>query len=266
MSDGEFFRFQELIYRRLGILYKEEKREMLQAKVSRQMRRLDIDRYGTYFEKIRQGRRTDPLWSSFVDDITIHTTNFFRERNHFDYLSRNVAEMTARNRRIADRREVRAWCAACSTGEEAYSLSIVLEEALGEGFSAKVLATDISRASVAKAMSGVYRREIAKDVGPSLLHRHFVPVAEGYRVRETLRRRIVFRLFNLAEPFPFRNGFDIIFCRNVMIYFPPEMQQSLLNKLYRALVPGGLLFIGHSESLIGKNHCFHYVQPTVYRR
>ncbi|NCC96701.1 MAG: methyltransferase domain-containing protein, partial [Synergistales bacterium] len=170
------------------------------------------------------------------------------------------------NPRILQRAEIRGWSSACSTGEEAYTMAMVLKDSMGDRATPKVLATDVSKGSVAKAMKGEYRKDIRKDVDPLILQRYFTKAGEHYRVNQEIRRFITFRSFNLAEQFPFRDSFDIIFCRNVMIYFSPEMQQSLLNKLYRALTPGGLLFIGHSESLIGKVHRFQYIQPTVYMR
>jgi chemotaxis protein methyltransferase CheR len=264
MSDRQFLQFQELIYKRFGILYKEEKKDMLQAKISRQMRSLGVESYDDYLEAIRGG--DDENWSSFVDDITIHTTNFFRERNHFDYLRKNMDALLRNNPLVRQRFEIRAWSSACSTGEEAYSLAMVLREALDERISLKILATDVSRGSLARAAAGWYRSEIRKDAEPYFLQKYFSREDGGFRVNESLRRCVRFRFFNLAEHFPFRNVFDVIFCRNVMIYFSPEMQQALLGKMARVLPPGGLLFIGHSESLIGKQHRFQYVQPTIYMR
>lgn len=266
MTDSQFLKYQDLIYRRLGILYKEEKRDMLLGKVSKHMRAMEIEGYDQFFQIIRGAAEDDQVWTDLVDDITIHTTNYFRERNHFDYISRNVDTIMKSNPRILQRAEVRGWSSACSTGEEAYTMAMVLKDSMGDRATPKVLATDVSKGSVAKAIKGEYRKDIRKDVDPLILQRYFTKAGEHYRVNQEIRRFITFRSFNLAEQFPFRDSFDIIFCRNVMIYFSPEMQQSLLNKLYRALTPGGLLFIGHSESLIGKVHRFQYIQPTVYMR
>ena len=266
MTDNQFLKYQDLIYRRLGILYKEEKRDMLLGKVSRHMRNMGIEGYDQFFQIIRSAGDSDSIWTDLVDDITIHTTNYFRERNHFDYISRNVETIVKNNPRIVQRAEIRGWSSACSTGEEAYTMAMVLKDCMGDRAIPKILATDVSKGSVAKAIRGEYRKDIRRDVDPLVLQRYFTKAGEIYRISKDIKRLITFRSFNLAENFPFRDTFDLIFCRNVMIYFSPEMQQSLLNKLYKALTPGGLLFIGHSESLIGKVHRFQYIQPTVYMR
>lgn len=266
MTNSQFLSYQDLIYRRLGILYKEEKRDMLQGKVSRQMRAMEIEGYDQYFQIIRRATEDDKVWTDLVDDITIHTTNYFRERNHFDYISKNIDTILKSNPRILQRGEIKCWSSACSTGEEAYTLAMVLKDCLGDRIVPKILATDVSKGSVAKAIKGEYRKDIRRDIDPLVLQRHFIKTAETYRVSQDIKRLVTFRSFNLADHFPFKDTLDIIFCRNVMIYFSPEMQQSLLDKFYRALTPGGLLFIGHSESLIGKVHRFKYIQPTVYMR
>ncbi len=264
-TDAIFRRFADMIYQRFGIVYKEEKREMLRAKISRHMRREGMDSYEEFFHLLLH-RDSRDLWMAFVDDITIHTTNFFRERNHFDYIRRHIDDIFEANPRILGRRELRAWSSAASTGEEPYTLAMVLAEALGDRASFKILATDVSRGALAQGMAGEYRVDIRNDVEPLYLQKYFVRTSRGFMVTPELRHRVVFRLFNLADPFPFRHPLDMIFCRNVMIYFSTEMQQELVDKVYRALAPGGLFFIGHSESLIGKRHRFKYIQPTIYMR
>ena len=264
-SDAIFRRFADLIYARFGILYKEEKREMLRIKIACHMHREGLDSYEAFFDLLLH-RDSRELWMAFVDDITIHTTNFFRERNHFDYIRTKIDDICEANPRILGRRDLRAWSAAASTGEEPYTLAIVLAEALGDRASFKVLATDVSRGALAKGMAGEYRDDIRRDVDPLVLQKYFRRTPKGFAVEPELRHRVVFRLFNLADRFPFRQPLDMIFCRNVMIYFSTEMQQELVDKIYRALAPGGLLFIGHSESLIGKHHRFRYLQPTIYMR
>lgn len=265
LSDAMFRRFADLIYTRFGILYKEEKKEMLQIKIARHMHREGMDSYEAFFDLLLH-RDSRDLWTAFVDDITIHTTNFFRERNHFDYIRTKIDSIFQANPRILGRRDLRAWSSAASTGEEAYTLAMVLSETLGDRASFKVLATDVSRGALVKGMTGEYRGDIRRDVDPIYIQKYFRRTAGGFAVGPELRHKVVFRLFNLADRFPFRQPLDMIFCRNVMIYFSAEMQQELLDKLYRSLAPGGLLFIGHSESLIGKKHRFRYIQPTIYMR
>jgi chemotaxis protein methyltransferase CheR len=162
-------------------------------------------------------------------------------------------------------REIRAWSAGCSTGEEAYTLSMVLQESF-PNLDIKILATDIDQKVLKKAVSGEYGIGEADDVERYYLAKYFKKTDRSLFVCDEIKSKVTFRQFNLMNKFSFKKGFDIIFCRNVMIYFDAPTQQKILKKFYDALVPGGLLFIGHSEGITDKNPGYIYVQPTVYRK
>ncbi len=265
LSESLFRKFVALVSHRVGISYDDQRREMFRLKMARHMRRTRVRSFEDFYRLLLR-EDSQELWADFVDDVTVHTTHFFRERHHFDYIQCQFSEICRANPRIGERGELRVWSAATSTGEEAYSLAMVLRETLEDAVSFRILATDVSRRALSRALAGEYREEIARDVAPLLLQRYFRRIPQGFSVGSELRRRVIFRLFNLVDRFPFSQPLDMIFCRNVMIYFPAELQQALVHKMYQALTPGGLLFVGHAENLAGKEHRFRYVCPTIYMR
>ena len=167
-------------------------------------------------------------------------------------------------------RDLRTWCAACSTGEEAYTLAMLIQDffALKTGWDVSLLATDLSREALAAARSGSYDRHVLRELPVSWQRLYFQPDgAERVRITDALRAQIIYRQFNLMEPhFPFRRRFHVIFCRNVMIYFDAPTREALVRKFYEFLEPGGFLFIGHSEVIDRNTVPFAYVMPSVYRR
>jgi chemotaxis protein methyltransferase CheR len=199
-----------------------------------------------------------------VDLLTTNKTSFFREPAHFDVLRDAVVPAFG-----AAPGGLRLWSAGCSSGEEPYTMAMVLREALADPAwrGARILATDISERVLARARAGVYPDETAADVDPALLRRHFARDPEGgWAAGAALRARIQFAPLNLMGPWPMRGPFHAIFCRNVMIYFDKPTQGALVNRYYDLLAPGGYLFVGHSESLSAVDHAFAYVQPAVYRK
>jgi chemotaxis protein methyltransferase CheR len=264
-DNRQFERFQNLIQERLGIHFNQNKREMLQAKLDKLMRKNGLSSYDAYFEQLTQA--SDPgVWVPFSDEITVNKTDFFREMNHFEFIRSRIDSILEQNRRIRARNEIRAWSAGCSTGQEPYTLAMVFRECLPPEINLKILATDISHRVLSTAQRAYYPPAIAGEVSSYHLQRYFQKRGSGYQVDPEIRRLVTFRQFNLMERFPFRDTLDIIFCRNVMIYFDQSTQQELIEKFYRALTPGGYLFIGHSESLTNKAHRFSYIQPTVYQK
>lgn len=235
---------------------------MVQAKIERLVKKNDLESVEAYYSLV--SKRTNPYWQEFVDEITVHQTSFFRENNHFEYIRSQLRSILENNTRITKTNEIRVWSAGCSTGEEPYTLAMVLKEWLPSEIVIKILATDISERAIAVAQKGVYAPSIKKDMDPYYLQQYFNRLDEGYEFKPEFKEMITFRSFNLMEPFPFQNNFDMIFCRNVMIYFDSKVQQELISKFYDVLTPGGLLFIGHSESLVNKKHNFRYLEPTTY--
>ncbi len=199
-----------------------------------------------------------------VDALTTNFTSFFREPEHFDLLRyKIVAEHSQYD-------PLRVWSAACATGEEPYSIVITLLEALeNTGRSIEVVASDISTRAMKRADEGLYQAEQVATVPKALLRKYFLK-GEGqwsgwYRVKPAVRKLVEFRRVNLMDPLPSQTPFSVIFCRNVMIYFDRQAQESVVNRLAPNLEPNGYLFIGHAEGLAGVAHPLRYIQPAVYK-
>ncbi|MBL9215997.1 MAG: protein-glutamate O-methyltransferase CheR [Opitutaceae bacterium] len=271
MRDSEFEFIRTLVYERSRINLGADKRELVTARLGKRLRATRAPDIGAYCDLLRSAGAEEEL-GHLIDVISTNHTFFFRENVHFDFVRAQVVpEMLARGR--AERwTRLHAWSAACSSGEEPYSLAITLAEALaGTGWSWRIEATDISRRILAKAAAGIYREETVGRLPPATLRQHFQrgsgPQAGNYRVRPELQATVSFRHLNLleGEP-PFTEPFHVILCRNVMIYFDRPTQEELVRRLTRRLVPGGYLLVGHSESLTGIRHSLQLVRPATYRR
>jgi chemotaxis protein methyltransferase CheR len=260
LNELQFERFRALIYENCGI---QPKKEMIEGKLDKLLRKNSLESYEDYYQLLTSGTNKEP-WSEFIDEITVHMSSFFRENNHFEFIRSQMRFIFEKNPRILKNGEIKLWSAGCSTGEEPYTLAMVLKEWLPPEITIKILATDISKKTMATAQRGLYSIAIKKDMDPYYLMEYFTRIEEDYEVKPEIKSLITFRLFNLMEPFPFQDTFDIIFCRNVMIYFNSEIQEKLVQKFHDVLTPGGLLLIGHSESLLNKQTGFQYIQPTVY--
>ena len=199
-----------------------------------------------------------------IDALTTNKTSFFREPHHFDYLRDVVLPFF-----VADRHAPRLWSAGCSSGEEAYTIGMVLRDGLPEPLSreARILAYDMSARMLVRARDAVYTGEAVAELPRDVVRRHFVPTAdERWQVAEPVRRLVRCARLNLMSRWPMYGPFDVIFCRNVMIYFDKPTQERLVARFASLLAPGGYLCVGHSESLTGLRHPLAYVQPATYRR
>lgn len=269
MRDSEFDFIRHLVYERSRINLSPDKRQLVSARLGKRLRATNLPTIGDYC-RLLQSPGADEELANLIDAISTNHTFFFRESSHFDFLrSVVVPEMLARSRMERWSR-FRVWSAACSSGEEPFSIAITLAEAMPT-FPWQVEATDISRRVLAKAASGIYSEEAVSRVPRELLRAHFQrgfgPQNGNYRVKSTLRDRVGFHHLNLleGEP-PFREPFHVIFCRNVMIYFDRPTQDELVGRLVDRLIPGGYLFVGHSESLTQMRHSLQPIQPAVYRK
>lgn len=268
LSDKVFQQFSALVYEKAGIYLKPEKKELLNARLGKRLRALGMDCFADYYNYVVNDGSGDEL-VQMIDVVSTNFTSFFRESAHFDLLvERALPELTASGRK----KEVVIWSSASSSGEEPYTIALVTEDFFENrpGQSYRILATDISTRVLAHARRGVYTADRVTKVPKPLLKKYFqrgTGSAEGHvRVKEFLRRRISFERFNLMDNFPWNGELDVIFCRNVMIYFNRETQQALVNKFYRALAPGGYLFIGHSESISSLKHQFAQIASTAYQK
>ena len=250
------------------------KKTMLTARLTKRLRTLGISSFHEYFDFVRNSKdRSDEL-VRMIDVVTTNKTDFFCESQHFDFLVQNALPDLVRNRRMGPAGKLNIWSAGCSSGEEPYTLGMVLSEFFrnqrGGGFS--ILATDISTRVLAVAQRGIYEERLVEPVPRQMKRRYLMRgkgSQEGFcRVVPELRKCMQFRRLNLIEGrnFGLRTGMDIIFCRNVIIYFDRKTQIRLFEKFYNQLEPGGYLFIGHSETLHGINDQFLSVGTAVYQK
>lgn len=269
LTDKDFAAFSNLIYEKCGINLHRGKKELLKARLAKILRQYHFDSIPDYYKFLvndATGNELVPL----LDHISTNLTYFFREPNHFDFLGKVALPCLERNMRSRSRKRLQVWCAGCSSGEEAYSLAITLMEHLGapELWEIHVVGSDISTRMLDTARKGIYSEDKVNKVPYELRKRYFqrgIHKWEGfYRVKPSLQKLVEFTRVNLIEPFPFDHPFDIIFCRNVMIYFDKPTQEILVNKFFQRLSAQGYFVIGHSESLTGITHGFRYVQPSVY--
>ncbi len=261
-TDKVYEEFKDYLSHRFGMECKPAKKEMLKSKIDSFMRLNDLTSYNDLLHYLKKNEDTEQ-WNSFVHKITTHKTDFFREIQHFEFLKDHFKTISHRNRRILINKEVRIWSAGCSSGEEPYTLAMFFKENFPDYFP-RILATDISTESLLSAINGTYPFTIKNEMTPYYLAKYFTRNEKGYHIDPDLKRFITFRSFNLTKNFGFKNNFDIIFCRNVMIYFSEKVRETLVNKFYNTLVSSGIFIIGHSESLINLKQNFKYVKPTIY--
>jgi len=270
LSDEDFRYFTGLIHRRFGINLTEDKRTLLVGRFSKMLAEKGLADFHAY-RQLLEGPRGEAELDELVNRISTNFTFFFREPAHFDFFRGTaLPEIKARHSRSSSR-DVRIWCAAASSGEEPCSIAITLREFFGMGYSqwnAGLLATDISAIALEAARRGVYPEDRLANMPEALRKRYFTRLAHGeWQVSETILKDITYRRLNLMnQQLPFKKPFDLIFCRNVMIYFDQATRDALVDRFSRLIVPGGYLLIGHSESL-GRGHsAFEYVKPATYRR
>ncbi len=261
-TDSDFSKVRTLIHRRAGIALGEQKRQMVYSRLSRRLRELGVLEFSSYLALL-EARPDGDEWQSFINSLTTNLTSFFREAHHFPVLADFV-----RQRR--NQQPIEIWCAAASTGEEPYSIAMTLMEALGERASgaARVIATDIDTAVLAKASAGVFSQEQAR-LSPERLKRFFNKGtganAGKVRIRPEVAALVKFSQLNLLDrAWPVKGPLDAIFCRNVMIYFDKPTQKAVLERLALLLKPGGLLFAGHSENASLVSQAFRPLGQTVY--
>lgn len=264
-KNSHYQTYTNLLYQQTGITISKAKRDLLQSKIQRLINRKKIKSFDDHLSMIYNNTDPNEL-QELINTLTINTTEFFREKSHFDFIIQNINLILKRSPRILESKEIRIWSAACSTGQEAVTLSMILRECLGNDFCIKILATDINSNVLNKAASGYYSNYEVEHIPTYYLEKYFSKTKGGYTVKESVLSTIKYRYFNLMGDFNFKKEFDIVFCRNVMIYFDNQVQQELINKFYSHLVDGGMLFIGHSESLFNKVHRFKYLGPSIYAK
>ena len=239
------------------------KEGLVRARLAKRLRKLSLSDFDSYLEFVeRDATRVE--FREMIDALTTNKTNFFREPAHFDFVRDHILPTLGHSSRF--------WSAGCATGEEPYSLAMLLNESCStvKLSDARILATDINQRVLQVAAAGEYSAEAVADMPVSLQQRYWKQAtrdtASTFAAKSTLRRLVNFARLNLMDHWPMQGPFDAIFCRNVMIYFDKTTQQRLVDRFWALLKPGGHLFVGHSESLTGTSHQFGYVQPAVYVR
>lgn len=270
LSDREFQLLSTLIYEKAGITLGDTKRSLLVGRLNKLLHQNGIESFTQYYESVLNDGTGQAL-NTLIEKISTNHTYFWRENDHFEwFLNTALPEITGALKKTRSR-DLRVWCAGCSTGEEPYTLAMLMHEYFGRELSSwetGILATDISDRVLARCLEGVYSDDNAAKLPQGLRQRYFEKAGDSaVRVRERVRQMVLFRKLNLMrESFPFKGKFHTIFCRNVMIYFDRSTREALVNRFYAVTEPGGYLFIGHSESL-GRTNCpFQYIRPAVYRK
>ena len=269
LTDSDFFRFCQLVHQHAGIHLTSQKKELVRARLMKILRQRGLRTFREYYDQLMRDTSGAEIMG-FLDALSTNQTAFWREPKHFEYLAAEILPSWAGERRTILKKNI--WSAGCSSGEEPYTLALLMFNAFpGQDLSqVKIHASDISTQVLAQAERGIYPINRVEPLPAEWRRRFFqrgVGERQGFvRVKPEVRQLVNFFRLNLMDPLPFRENMDIIFCRNVMIYFEKETQVKLVDKFHQCLKPGGYLFIGHSESLCNHQHQFNYVKPTIYRK
>lgn len=268
LRDAEFNRIRELVREHTGISLSEAKRQLVYGRLTRRLRTLRMQGFGDYIELLE---KADPVeLEQFTNAITTNLTSFFRESHHFDHLAAQVLPDIAR--RLQGSGRLRIWSCASSTGEEPYSIAMVLREKQAQlaGIDAKILATDLDSNVLATGAAGVYAAERLQTVSKARTARFFHEGSGSqlgkFKVDAILPELITFKQLNLMHEWPMRGPFDVIFCRNVIIYFDKATQKVLFERMAELQRPGDILYLGHSESLYRVTDKYELVGRTIYKR
>ena len=271
ISSSDYTHLRALIYDQAGIALGSERRTMLEGRIRRRLKALAIDSYREYCDYLFSTRGLREELVHVIDAVTTNKTDFFRELRHFDFLTSRLLPERAQGN--GGRRPFVVWSAGCSSGEEPYTLAMVLSEygLSHPGFAFRILGADISTVVLEKAALGIYSSDAIKSVPAALRDRYFMrerePGSSRVRVVPELRRLVEFRRLNFMDSdYGLGERFDAIFCRNVIIYFDRPTQQRILKKISQYLLPGGYLFVGHAETLHDLDLPLAPVAPVLYRR
>ena len=263
LTPSEFEKIRRMAYETCGLDLKPGKQALVAARLGKYLRNASFRTFEEYCRHVEQDTTGEAL-TAMMDALTTNYTSFFREPAHFEFLGRIWPELRGRD-------GLQLWSAACATGEEPYSIAMTLLELSGAASPPpRLLATDISTRALAVAQDGIYGAEKLQPVRRDWFAKYFLrgegPRKGCYQVTPAVRSAVEFRRFNLIEsPLP-AGAFQVVFCRNVMIYFDKPTQERVIKRLAQTIEPGGYLFIGHAESLAGIDHPFSYVRPAIYRK
>lgn len=270
MSDDEFLLLRNLVYEESGLWLKEEKKSFMAHRAVKRMKAKNIPSYFRYYKLLTDKEEGKKELRFFLDDLTINETSFFRNKPQMDLFAEAVLPGLLARKREEGVLSLRVWSAGCSTGQEPYSLAMAIRHSILDirNWRITILASDLSLSALETAQAGFYNSSKMDGVDQKLIDAYFRKAGDGYSISEEIKRLVAFDYHNLMNDNGERD-FDIIFCRNVLIYFDEQTQKKVITKFEKALVPGGYLFLGHSESLQGINNNFvfmHHNRGTAYRK
>jgi chemotaxis protein methyltransferase CheR len=272
LKPKEFEAIRVLVKEKTGISLGLHKKDLVVSRLAQRLRRLNLVTFDQYLEYLHNDESGDEL-VNMINRITTNKTEFFREKHHFDFLYNSLLPSLYDAGEAAKKRRLRIWSAGCSSGEEPYSIAIVINEFFKNrpNWDVKILASDLDTSMLQKASLGVYEESLLEPVPRAQLTRYFSRVKQDgqirYQVKPDLRELITFRRFNLMRPeYPLKVELDFLFCRNVLIYFDNDDKVDILTKFHSVMAPKAHIFVGHSESLMMVKHLFDYVATTVYRK
>lgn len=267
LSDGDFQSIARLVKKETGIVLGPHKKNLVYSRLAKRLRMYRMDNFGSYVELLQRPDSESEILE-MLNAITTNLTAFFREAHHFETLENDILPALMRKRCGAGER-LRLWSSACSSGEEAYSMAMAVAAVLPQfpDCDVKILATDIDTQMVATASAGVYDEKRVETIPPRFRSRFLEPAGDGqFRITDDLKALVVFKKLNLFDRWPMKGPFDIIFCRNVMIYFDHEGQDLLLDRFADYMTPDGWLMIGHSETVPARNRRLVRAGKTTYRK
>jgi chemotaxis protein methyltransferase CheR len=266
ITDEEFYKIMNYVKNHCGIDLN-GKKHLVEGRLQNLLISLNLNSFSDYYKYIIQDKTGEAV-TTLLSKITTNHTYFLREIDHFNFFRDKVLPYLAST---VTTKDLRIWSAGCSSGEEPYTLAMIIADFFGQSkwlWDSRVLATDISRKALDTAVAGVYTTEQVTTLPDSWRRNYLEKISNNeYRIVDKIRSEVIFRSFNLNNPtFPFKRKFHVIFCRNVMIYFDHNTKRELINKFYEYTEPGGYLFIGHAESINREETTYQYVMPAVYRK
>ena len=269
INDVEFNKISRMVYDHFGINLSDSKKSLVIGRLQKVLKKHNFNSFREYIDYLEKGNPAESL-SELVNRISTNHTFFYREYDHFEFFEKVALPEVKAFRTKQGTRKIKLWCAAASKGDEPYTIMIHLKRFFGHDYSlwdTGLLATDISEDALREAVNGIYPLERVDKIDKPTLQQYFDFEDGRYRVKEELRRDVMFRKFNLMTSiFPLKGDFDMIFCRNVMIYFDNKTKAELAKKLYDQLRVGGYLFIGHSETLNGLGSQFKHIRSAIYQK
>ncbi|MEG0777467.1 MAG: protein-glutamate O-methyltransferase CheR [Oscillospiraceae bacterium] len=264
LTDSEFNFIVQLVSQRYGIDLS-QKRRLIEARLASELKAQGYTSYSQYINLLKNDPHSDKI-DTFINKITTNYSYFFREMDHYDFLASTVVPALVATKKNS----IKIWSAGCSTGEEPYNIAMALDSALGMNrgmWNISVTATDVSTRALTVAKAGIYPESELNSMPPAWKNNYMEKLPDGnFKVIDRIRKLVSFSKFNLMDPFPQKNFYDVIFCRNVMIYFKAKTTEALIQKFYQSNTEGGYLFIGHSESISRLDSEYTYIRPAIFRK